>query len=47
MIMKKDFSFMNEERKQEEKKDFELREEDVARMQMIKAMHGPIPDSSV
>jgi hypothetical protein len=35
MIMKNDFSFMDEERK-EETKDFVLNEEDVARMKMVK-----------
>ena len=35
MIMKNNFSFMDEERK-EETKDFGLNEEDVARMKMVK-----------
>ena len=47
MIMKNDFSFADEEQKEEEKKDCNLTEEDVARMQMVKVMHGPIPDSFV
>ena len=47
MIMKNDFSFMNEERKEEEKKDCKLKEEDAARMQMVRKMYGPMPDSTV
>ena len=45
--MNNDFSFANEEQKVDEKKDYSLNEEDVARMQMVKEMHGPIPDSFV
>ncbi len=45
MIMINEFSFANEEQKEEEKKDFSLKEEDVARMQIVKDMYGPIPDS--
>ena len=45
--MKNDFYFADEEQKEEEKKDCNLKEEDVARMQIVKAMHGPIPDSFV
>ena len=37
----------NEELKEEQKNDYSISEEDVARMQMIKAMHGPIPDRYV
>ena len=47
MIMNNDFSFANEEQKEEQRIDYSLTEEDVARMQMVKAMHGPIPDSFV
>ena len=47
MIMNNDFSFANEEQKKEEKKDLSLKEEDVARMQMVKDMHGPIPDNLI
>ena len=47
MILKNDFSFANEEQKEEEKKDCSLNKEDVALMQMVREMHGPIPDSVV
>ena len=47
MIMKNDFSFANEEQKEEVNKDYSLKQEDIARMQMVKVMHGPIPDSVV
>ena len=47
MILKNDFSFANEEQKEEEKKDCSLNKEDLALMQMVREMHGPIPDSFV
>ena len=47
MIMKNDFSFVNDEQKEQGNKDYNLKEEDVARMQMVKAMHGPMSDSLV
>ena len=47
MIMKDDFSFSDEEHKKEEKTDCNLKEEDVARMQTVKVMYGPMPDSFV
>ena len=47
MIMNNDFSFANEEQKEEQKIDYSLTEEDVARMQMVKDMHGPIPDNLI
>ena len=31
----------------DEKNDCSLNEEDMARMQIVKSMHGPIPDSFV
>ena len=47
MVIRDEFSFGNEERKEEEKKDYDLTNEDRARMQMVKNMHGPIPDRVV
>jgi hypothetical protein len=47
MVIRDEFSFGNDERREEEKKDFSLTDEDRARMQMVKSMHGPIPDRVV
>ena len=47
MVIRDEFSFGNEEREEEEKKDYDLTNEDRARMQMVKNMHGPIPDRYV
>ena len=47
MVIRDEFSFGNEERKEDEKKDFGLTDEDRARMQIVKNMHGPIPDRVV
>ena len=47
MIMKDDFSFANEEQKEEEKKENSLTDEDKARMQTVKVMYGPMPDSYI
>ena len=46
MIMKDDFSFMDEQQVYDGK-DHSLTEKNIADMQMIKEMHGPIPDSVV
>ena len=46
MIMKDDFSFMDEQQVYDGK-DHSLTEKNMADMQMIKEMHGPIPDSVV
>ena len=55
--MKDDVSFASEEKNQEkqivcglkedEKKFCSLKDEDLAHMQIVKVMHGPIPDSFV
>ena len=42
-----DFIFANEEQKEEEKKDYSLNDEDRARMEQVRAMHGPIPDNII
>ena len=42
-----DNTFMNEEQKKEEKKDYSLTDEDISRMQKVEAMYGPMPDSLV
>ena len=47
MIIKDDFSFANEESKEEDKKECSLTDEDKARMQMVKVIYGPMPDSYV
>jgi hypothetical protein len=44
---KNDFIFANEEQKEEEKKDYSLNDEDRARMEQVRAMHGPIPDNII
>ena len=44
---KNDFIFANEEQKEEEKKDYSLNDEDRARMEKVRAMHGPIPDNII
>ena len=47
MEIRDEFSFGNDGRREDEKKDFSLTDEDRARMQMVKSMHGPIPDRVV
>ena len=47
MVIRDEISFGNDERREEEKKDFSLTDEDRARMEMVKNMHGPIPDRVV
>ncbi len=44
--MKDDFSFMDEQQVYDGK-DHSLTEKNIVDMQMIKEMHGPIPDSVV
>jgi hypothetical protein len=46
MIMNDDFSFMNEQQLDENKKH-SLNDEDRDRMQMVKIVYGPMPDSLV
>ena len=45
--MKNDINFMNEEQKDQEKKDYSLTDEEKARMQKVKVMYGAMPDSLV